>query len=43
MAAWLDIDFGGWRLEYIGNTAEEKFLKDQLAEDYPGIILTPAP
>jgi hypothetical protein len=43
MAAWMDMGFGGWRLEYIGQTAGEKFLKDWLAEDYPGIILTPAP
>jgi 4-hydroxyphenylpyruvate dioxygenase-like putative hemolysin len=43
MAAWMDLGLGGWRLEYIGKTAGEKFLKDWLAEDYPGIILTPAP
>jgi 4-hydroxyphenylpyruvate dioxygenase-like putative hemolysin len=43
MAAWMDLGLGGWRLEYIGKTAGEKFLKDWLAEDYDGIILTPAP
>jgi catechol 2,3-dioxygenase-like lactoylglutathione lyase family enzyme len=43
MAAWMDLGLGGWRLEYIANTVGEKFLKDWLAEDYEGIILTPAP
>ena len=43
MAAWMDLGFGGWRLEYIGKTAGEKFFNDWLAEDYRRIILTPAP
>jgi hypothetical protein len=43
MAAWMDLGLGGWRLEYIGKTAGEKFLKDWLAEDYDGIILRDAP
>jgi hypothetical protein len=38
----LDLGFGGWRLEYVGTTAGEKFLKHWLAEDYDKIILTPA-
>jgi len=43
LGAFLDLGFGGWRLEYIGKTAGEKFLKDWLAEEYDRIILTPAP
>ncbi len=43
MASWMDLGFGGWRLEYISNSLGQTFLKDWLAADYPGIILTPAP
>lgn len=43
MAAWMDLGLGGWRLEYIGVTPGERFLKEWLAEDYDRIILTPAP
>jgi catechol 2,3-dioxygenase-like lactoylglutathione lyase family enzyme len=43
MAAWMDLGLGGWRLEYIGVSAGERFLQDWLAEDYSGIILSPAP
>ncbi len=43
MAAWMDLGFGGWRLEYIGKTAGEKFFNDWLGEDYRRIVLTPAP
>lgn len=41
MAAWMDLGFGGWRLEYIGKTAGEAFFKDWLGEDYNRILLTP--
>jgi Glyoxalase/Bleomycin resistance protein/Dioxygenase superfamily len=43
MASWMDLGFGGWRLEYIATGLGQTFLKDWLAEDYPGIILSPAP
>ena len=43
MASWLELGFGGWRLEYIATGLGQTFMKDWLAEDYPGIILNPAP
>jgi catechol 2,3-dioxygenase-like lactoylglutathione lyase family enzyme len=43
MAAWMDLGLGGWRLEYIGASAGDKFFSDWLAEAYKDIILTPAP
>ena len=43
MASWMDLGLGGWRLEYIATGLGQTFLKDWLAEDYPDIILTPAP
>jgi catechol 2,3-dioxygenase-like lactoylglutathione lyase family enzyme len=43
MASWMDLGLGGWRLEYIATGLGQTFLKDWLAEDYPGIILNPAP
>jgi len=43
LGAFMDLGFGGWRLEYIGKAAGEKWLADWLAEDYDQIILTPAP
>jgi Glyoxalase/Bleomycin resistance protein/Dioxygenase superfamily len=43
MASWMDLGMGGWRLEYIATDKGQTFLKDWLAEDYPGIILTQAP
>jgi catechol 2,3-dioxygenase-like lactoylglutathione lyase family enzyme len=43
MASWMDLGLGGWRLEYIATGLGQTFLKDWLQDDYPGIILTPAP
>ena len=42
-AAWMDLGLGGWRLEYISAGVGQAFLKDWLADDYPGIILSGAP
>jgi len=42
MAAWMDLGFGGWRLEYIGKTTGDKFFNEWLGDDYRRIILTPA-
>jgi len=39
MAAWADLGLGGWRLEYIGVSPGERFLKDWLQADYDAIIL----
>ncbi|HWO72550.1 MAG TPA: VOC family protein [Dehalococcoidia bacterium] len=39
MAAWMDLGVGGWRLEYIGVSPGERFLKDWLGADYDAIIL----
>lgn len=43
MAAWMDLGLGGWRLEFIGKAAGERFFKEWLGEEYERIILTPAP
>jgi catechol 2,3-dioxygenase-like lactoylglutathione lyase family enzyme len=42
MGAFMDLGFGGWRLEYIGKTAGEKFFEDWLGQDYERIILVRA-
>lgn len=42
-ASWIDLGFGGCRLEYISTGLGQAFLKDWLAADYPDIILNPAP
>jgi catechol 2,3-dioxygenase-like lactoylglutathione lyase family enzyme len=39
MASWVDMGFGGWRLEYIASDPGDAFFKDWLGAEYPEIIL----
>jgi catechol 2,3-dioxygenase-like lactoylglutathione lyase family enzyme len=43
IGAFMDLGVGGWDLEFIGQTAGERFFNDWLGADYPRVVLTRPP